>query len=129
MGQPAFTFQIDMALPSPISKPGSGNIAQIPIPAGKRLVIEFLSFSAAIQSVGAIEMHLTTSGHPTRGVFYFALSSEPVSPGNRMLICSQVVRIYADGPQATLTVDETSLTGQPVSAKIIGTVSGYLEDL
>src|SRR5260370_18074807 len=87
MGQPAFTFQIDMALPSPISKPGSGNIAQIPIPAGKRLGIEFLSFSAAIQSVGAIEMHLATSGHPTRGVFYFALPSEPVSPRNRMPPC------------------------------------------
>lgn len=100
------------------------------VPAGKRLVIEFISVSGQVPPGQHVEFfHLDTVAGPFGAASHDLLvNAQPDAViGDALFRASQQVRVYADtGTQVSVMVRRNSNAG---SASYGATISGYLVDL
>jgi hypothetical protein len=106
--------------------PDGGNTANGPaltVPAGKRLVIEYISAHVGLQAgqQPAMEILTTVNGEP--GAYFFDLTTH----NDTTFVLSQPARFYCDaGESVVLVFGRTGATGQGPG---IFTISGYLENM
>ena len=100
------------------------NFASIAIPAGKRLVIDYVSFNGAAQTNGAyIQPYVVINSGLTAGGtsnYYYGISQSTVAPGQ--FTSSQQVTLYSD----TLSVSLAFAGYNPTFFTMIANISGHL---
>ncbi len=106
-------------------------ILNVPIPSGKRLVIQFVTVDVALQAQIAVLTHLTTNstaqGSSPVNDHQLLLTPVPLGHGNAQWICSEDVELYADGAEVSFTIGIQAANATElgtVEARV--TVSGHL---
>jgi hypothetical protein len=93
-----------------------------PVPAGQRLVIEYINAQLTFATTGTIGINVTSGG---KSVSYgFPIAAYP--GGSSGGVGSHMVRLYAD-PGSTVIVD-TCANGTS-TAETAGAISGYLVNI
>jgi hypothetical protein len=109
-------------LPTLISSTGGAcTETQFAVPAGQRLVIEYIDARLTFATTGVFETAVTAGG---KGATY----QWPISalPGSSSGVGNQMVRLYADpGSNVTVEVCPNSTT----AAETSGAISGYLVNI
>lgn len=107
----------------------SGANAFVPVPSGKRLVIEYASAygDAPLGQVLSFSVGTTIPGD-TNFVEHDLPATQQSTFGNTdaVFVAGSPMRVYADTPQILLRVDRTAATGTVYASM---SVSGYLVDL
>ena len=105
------------------------------VPAGKRLVIEFVSgynTLATGQKLRAVNVLTWVSGQFNRH-YVSILHGAPFNIGNEEFVISQPMKVYADGgPDTPVQVSffrEFAIGGPHTETTVLLTISGYLEDM
>jgi hypothetical protein len=99
-----------------------GQVGSFEVPAGKRLVIEYLSGRINVNAGCTVAIGVRTQLQNQSAVEHFI----PVTPGfGAVLLFSQRTRLYADGTASILTEQGGGCTSVSVSTSI----SGYLVDM
>jgi hypothetical protein len=100
----------------------------VPVPAGKRLVIEFASARGNVPAGQTmVFMIVTNLNGENNGEFHHLPTTQQFTSGNTaQFIMGEQVRIYADSGFAMLRADRNSPDG---TASFIFTISGYLIDV
>lgn len=99
------------------------------VPAGKRLVIEYVSMTVMLGVAGAMAKFSLNTVNGDFGVHRFPWSQPTVAPalgGSRTATVSQQVRIYADPGTAVSALGEVSIN---TTGEIVFEISGHFVDL
>jgi hypothetical protein len=130
-----YTFSFKMVLPATtVPKISEGNIQEVPIPSGTRLIVEFITLSTVLPTNTGIGATLTSfadanavaNGSTASSIHNLTLIPEPASSGESIWSCTSPVKIYSDGsPEFTINI--ASLVNEPlVGGTILVSISGYL---
>ena len=122
----AFQRRVQFAIPSGDAF-GSTTIS---VPAGKRLVIEFITVEQTFLLLGqrsrGISLHTVVDGH--QGTYHLPVIKQVSVEGSFISIwtAAQQMRVYADAPQFRI---EAGQTPQVTNSDADVSVSGYLVDM
>lgn len=118
-----FQAQVDIQVPFD----SAGEDALLPVPSGKRLVIEFASARGFAPAGQAMAFSIRSIVGGTSTPHYLAAEQQTFGSSRVQFVASQATRIYTDpGADVYLRVDRSFGQDGPVGARI--SVSGYLED-
>lgn len=96
------------------------------VPAGKRLIIEFVSAEVHAPPGQSCDVRIGTSnGDNGRSHFFAATQVAPTDLGNEIMV-SQVTRLYADPGTKVVVVVRRLATSQTGSLQGAVSISGYL---
>ena len=108
----------------------SSNFAPLAVPAGKRLVVEFVSVHGNVLHGRTLLVHVSASGDVGAVNHEIALN-DPRPLGNDIYTASQPVRIYAE-PNAGLVfraLHSGALSGPEIDSEVSINISGYFVDV
>ncbi len=116
-----------------ISPNGYYKTASFDVPAGKRLVIEFVSILVYLDSGDNLQEAVVTVSKPGGGVITHSLTRTATGPSNGCLACgtftvTQPLRLYCEAGAGALKV-QTQRVNASGLYKTAFSVSGYLVDL
>jgi hypothetical protein len=116
-------FQATFSVNMPANTEGQN--AGYNVPAGKRLIIEFVSFEAFVPTgqKASFSIFVQHQGEPNAIQHYLECIPNGGSGGQDLFLCGRMVRLYADpGTQVMLRTDRNAPTGTATARM---TFSGY----
>ena len=127
---------VDVGTPAPVAEPFQHQVSSfvpgsllLPVPEGKRLVIEFYSGTAATRvpcTMAAMRIRTDVSEGPAQhSLLAVPVAEGEVSEFNHYTV-SQQLRLYAD-PGTSVQFSASTLPG--CAADFLGVVSGYVIDV
>jgi hypothetical protein len=118
-----FQAMVDIEMPQDTA----GENALLPVPSGKRLVIEFATGRGSAPAGQAMAFSIRSTLGGTLARHWLAAEQQSFGPGSSQFLASQATRIYTDpGADVLLRIDRSfGVTGL---ARGQISVSGYLED-
>ena len=104
---------------------GTGNVAaygSIPVPSGKRLVIEYLSLFGNLPAGQRLNVSVVTLVSGLRASYRPQINTQDAGDGTTSVSASEVMRVYADsGTIVSLNATRSSSTGSgPLTVSISG---------
>ncbi len=135
VGNPVIVREMEFAAREPFQHSIQGNLSEfeegvvreLVVPAGKRLVIEHVSCSAAVPPGQKAICHIVTTAGGQEGFHFLTMSEQGNFVSNDQFRATQTMRVYADPDTLIKAVGRRNAgTG---SAIFDFTVSGYLVDV
>jgi hypothetical protein len=117
-----FQQQVTMS----ISTGAAGGFSSVPVPVGKRLIVEYVSLSGTVPTGQKLSAALQTTVGDSTAIYSIVTAIDETSEGTDKLAANQMMRVYAEGPMLHVVCWRAKTEGQ---AQITLNISGYLEPL
>jgi hypothetical protein len=109
-----------------ISTGASGGFSSVPVPVGKRLIVEYVSLSGTVPTGQKLSAALQTTVGDSTAIYSIVTGIDETSEGLDKLVANQMMRVYAEGPLLHVVCWRAKTEGQ---AQLTLNISGYLEPL
>ena len=117
-----FQQQVTMS----ISTGAAGGFSSVPVPVGKRLIVEYVSLSGTVPAGQKLSAALQTTVGDSTAIYSIVTGIDETADGADKLAANQMMKVYAEGPMLHVVCWRTKTDGQ---AQITLNISGYLEPL
>lgn len=117
-------FQQQVALS--IDNGGPGGFAPVSIPAGQRLIVEYVSLTGSVPAGQKLSVSIQTTVSNATAAFSVPIQVQESADGTDKLVANQMMKIYAEGPEFHVACWRTKVDGP---AQMTFNISGYLETI
>jgi hypothetical protein len=109
-----------------ISTGAAGGFSSVPVPVGKRMIVEYVSLSGTVPAGQKLSAGLQTTVGDSTAIYSIVTGVDETSDGLDKLVANQMMRVYAEGPLLHVVCWRAKTEGQ---AQLTLNISGYLEPL
>jgi hypothetical protein len=117
-------FQTQVALS--IDNGGPGGFSPVSIPAGQRLIVEYVSLTGSVPAGQKLSVSIQTTVSSATAAFSVPIQVQESVDGIDKLVANQMMKIYAEGPEFHVACWRTKMDGP---AQMTFNISGYLETI
>jgi hypothetical protein len=115
-------FQQQVALS--IANGGPGGFSPVSIPAGQRLIVEYVSLTGSAPAGQKLSVSIQTTVSNATAAYSVPIQLQETADGTDKLVANQMMKIYAEGPEFHVACWRTKVDGP---AQMTFNISGYLE--
>jgi hypothetical protein len=107
-----------------IDNGGTGGFSPVSIPAGQRLIVEYVSLSGSVPAGQKLSVSIQTTVSNATAAYSVVTQVQESVDGTDKLVANQMMKIYAEGPEFHVACWRSKVDGP---AQITFNISGYLE--
>ena len=109
-----------------IDNAGPGGFSPVSIPAGQRLIVEYVSLTGSAPAGQKMSVSIQTTVSNATAAYSVPIQLQETVDGTDKLVANQMMKIYAEGPEFHVACWRTKLDGP---AQMTFNISGYLETI
>ena len=109
-----------------IDNGGPGGFSPVSIPAGQRLIVEYVSLTGSAPTGQKLSVSIQTTVSNATAAFSVPILVQETVDGTDKLVANQMMKVYAEGPEFHVACWRTKVDGP---AQMTFNISGYLETM